>query len=148
MSRSHGATDLSETLGRQERIDRILDHWEHPRNYGPLPDASAVGEAHNPQCGDVLTMRLLFDSGGRVKRAKFAGKGCTISIAAASMATELLVGKSASEVAALTSDVVLDLIGRDIASTRLVCAGLGLESAQRAAKEYGRRVVSSPGRNR
>ncbi len=130
------ANPPAETANRRARIDFILDHWENPRNFGPLPGADAVAEAHNPQCGDALTVRLLLAGDGRVERAMFEGEGCTISVASASIMTEMLVGKTLSEVESFSIDAVLDLIGRDIASTRLACASVGLEGAKRAGKAY------------
>jgi nitrogen fixation NifU-like protein len=78
----------------------ILDHYRHPRNFGPLPEASHQAEGHNPVCGDRLTLFLIVE-GDRVADVKFEGAGCAISTASASLMTEAIKGKSEAEVRAL-----------------------------------------------
>ena len=70
----------------------ILDHYRHPRNFGPLPAASHHAEGHNPVCGDRLTLFLIVE-GDRVADVKFEGAGCAISTASASLMTEAVKGK-------------------------------------------------------
>ncbi|MEY3182924.1 MAG: hypothetical protein RLZ35_909 [Pseudomonadota bacterium] len=79
----------------------ILDHGTAPRNYGCL-SGSAVGQAEgvNPLCGDKVTVYLRVKD-GRVKDIQFEGKGCAISVASASLMTELFQGKTPAEVEAL-----------------------------------------------
>jgi nitrogen fixation protein NifU and related proteins len=78
----------------------ILDHYRHPRNFGPLPAASHHAEGHNPVCGDRLTLFLIME-GERVADVKFEGAGCAISTASASLMTEAIKGKTEAEVRAL-----------------------------------------------
>ena len=80
--------------------DVILDHNRHPRNFGPLPEASASLEGFNPLCGDRLTLRLrLIDD--RVADIRFEGQGCAISTASASLMTEAVKGKTRAEALAI-----------------------------------------------
>jgi nitrogen fixation NifU-like protein len=78
----------------------ILDHYRRPRNRGTLehPDASVT--VANPLCGDEISLTLALD-GERVTDARFAGRGCSISQAAASLMIEAVKGKAAPEIAAL-----------------------------------------------
>ena len=78
----------------------ILDHFRRPRNRGRLeqPDASVVMK--NPLCGDEITLQLTFE-GDQVRDARFVGQGCSISQASASMMTQLVRGKPASQVQGL-----------------------------------------------
>ena len=69
----------------------VLDHFEHPRNAGSLPDATVQVEATNPVCGDVLQLAAQIDN-GRVVEIRFLCRGCTTSIACASLLTEKLEG--------------------------------------------------------
>lgn len=75
----------------------ILDHYESPHNRGRPPHADVEAEGSNPLCGDDVEIYVLFD-GERLKEVRFDGSGCAISLAAASMMTEALEGKSKAEV--------------------------------------------------
>ena len=75
----------------------ILDHYRNPRNAECLDHISAEQVHENPTCGDSLKLEAIVDSEGVVERVRFDGSGCAISVASASMMTELLVGKSKTE---------------------------------------------------
>ena len=124
---------------RQAKIDFILGHYEHPYRYGALPDASAVQRGGNPGCGDVVTMYLQVDGAGRITAISFEGEGCTISMAGASLVTELFEGKTLDEVERTSPEVILDLFGRELAGTRLKCVTLGLNAAQAAVRQVRQR---------
>ncbi len=74
----------------------ILDHNRAPRNFRPLPDATAQAEGRNPLCGDVYQVWLKLD-GDTIADASFQGQGCAISKASASMMTQAVKGKSVAE---------------------------------------------------
>jgi nitrogen fixation NifU-like protein len=80
----------------------ILDHFRRPRNKGPLdaPEAQRA-ERRNPLCGDEIALALVMDADDRVREARFTGRGCSISQAAASMLTEAVRGKTRAEVETL-----------------------------------------------
>ena len=86
----------TEGLGRLYR-DTVLDHSSHPRNFGRLesPDREATG--HNPLCGDKISLYLRITPGGRIDAAAFEASGCAISMASASMLTDLVRGLSQAE---------------------------------------------------
>lgn len=75
----------------------ILDHGKNPRNFRQPEDANRRAHGHNPMCGDTLTIFLSVDGDGVITDAAFAGKGCAISVASASLMTETLKGKKAAE---------------------------------------------------
>src|ERR1700731_1255762 len=75
----------------------ILDHSRHPRHFGPLPDATHVGEGYNPLCGDRVKVYLEVDDAGRIADIKFEGRGCAISQASASLMTDMLSGRTLAE---------------------------------------------------
>ncbi len=79
----------------------ILDHGKNPRNFRTPDDATAEAHGNNPLCGDQLTVYLKLDAGGMVEDAAFVGRGCAISVASASMMTDLIKGKSEAEAQAL-----------------------------------------------
>lgn len=75
----------------------ILDHSRHPRNFRGLPGANRVAEGYNPLCGDRVTLRLRVDH-GIIEDIAFEGAGCAISMASASVLTELLHGRPVADV--------------------------------------------------
>jgi len=81
--------------------DIILDHSRHPRHFGPLTDASHVAEGHNPLCGDKVKIYLAVDANERITDVTFEGKGCAISVASASLMTEMLEGRTVTEAESL-----------------------------------------------
>src|SRR6266542_4272080 len=78
----------------------ILDHYRRPRNKGVLENADETVEMRNPLCGDEVDLHVSFD-GDSIRDVKFSGRGCSISQASASMMTQLIKGKSSSEIEAL-----------------------------------------------
>ncbi len=78
----------------------VIDHSRHPRNFGPLPDASHQAEGDNPLCGDHLKLYLRL-AGGVIEELRFEGAGCAISTASASLMTEALKGRTVAEAQAL-----------------------------------------------
>jgi nitrogen fixation protein NifU and related proteins len=79
----------------------ILDHYRRPRNKGALDGADGTAERRNPLCGDEIALAVAYDDAGRVRDARFTGRGCSISQASASMLTQALRGKSRAEAEAL-----------------------------------------------
>jgi nitrogen fixation NifU-like protein len=129
-------------LDRQAQIDFILDHYENPRHYGPLEDATVVQKGGNPGCGDIVTFYLKVDGDGRIEGISFEGEGCTISQAASSIVTEMFAGKTLEDVENTPHDLILDILGREIAGTRLKCATLGLNTTKDAVRAVRRHELS------
>lgn len=76
----------------------ILDHSRHPRNAGVMDDASGEAQGNNPLCGDRVTVYVRLD-GDRIADVRFDARGCAISVASASMMTELVKGRTLEEAA-------------------------------------------------
>jgi len=107
----------------------ILDHYKNPRGHGVIEDADAEAEGMNPLCGDEVTIYVAFgDDGETIDEVKFSGRGCAISQAATSMLMEMAKGKTATQVATMPRDELLEEIGVPLQQnpTRLKCALLGL----------------------
>ena len=105
----------------------ILDHYKNPRGHGVIEGAGAEAEGMNPLCGDEVAIYVsLAEDGETIEDVKFSGRGCAISQAATSMLTEMVVGRSATEVATLPKDELLEEIGIPLTPIRLKCALLGL----------------------
>ena len=121
-------------MDRQAQIDFILDHYENPRHYGPLENPSVTQKGGNPGCGDVVTFYLRVDGDDRIEAISFEGNGCTISLAASSVVTEIFAGRTLAEIETTSSEAILDILGREIAGTRLKCATLGLNTTKEAVR--------------
>lgn len=124
-------------MDRQEAIENLLDHYESPRNKGPMGDADVTLPGGNPGCGDVVTIYLKLDPAGeRVERVTFEGQGCTISQAAASMLTEMVAGQPTAVVDEMDFNDMIDHLGREVVSTRPRCATLALGTLKAAITKY------------
>ena len=75
----------------------ILDHSRNPRNAGRLEEPSGTAKGHNPLCGDLITLDVLVED-GTIRNVSFDAKGCAISVATASIMSDMLKGKSLAEV--------------------------------------------------
>jgi len=92
----------------------ILDHSSHPHHHGSLDDSSQHVELNNPTCGDVIHLELITED-DVIKDIAFSGHGCSISTASASMMTEAVIGKSLTQVQALSDKFSQLVQGQDVA---------------------------------
>src|SRR5258705_8719245 len=104
----------------------ILDHYKSPRGHGLIENADAQAEGQNPLCGDEVTISVKFAADGEtIESIGFEGRGCAISQAATSMLTELVQGRTATEIAALPKEGLPEEIGIPLTPIGLKCAILG-----------------------
>ena len=89
---------------------QILDHFEHPRNPGAIPNPDASAHIENPACGDTLQLTLRLSS-GRIDQIGFLAKGCVCSMACASALTELVRGKTIQQARELKREDLLAAVG-------------------------------------
>jgi nitrogen fixation NifU-like protein len=104
----------------------ILDHYRNPRSHGLIERPDAIAEGQNPLCGDEVSVSVRFGEDDRIEQIGFEGRGCAISQAATSMLSELVTGRTATEVAAMPKEELLEEIGIPLTPVRLKCAILGL----------------------
>ena len=123
-------------MDRQEAIDFLLDHYENPRNYGPLENADISLKGGNPGCADVISMYGRFDKDGRLGEVQWEGEGCTISRAAASYVTEITQGMTVEEIENLSFEDLMEQLGRELVMTRPTCATLALGTLKKGVHEY------------
>ena len=88
----------------------VLDHFEHPRNAGELPDADARVRIENPACGDILELAVSAQA-GRIAAIRFRAKGCVPAVACASAMTELAKGSLTQDAAAINKDEIVKSVG-------------------------------------
>ncbi len=123
-------------MNRQEAIEFLMDHYENPRNYGPLEDAQINLKGGNPGCADVIEMHVRFGADGKVEEVNWEGEGCTISRAAASYVTEITQGKTAAEIEEMSFEDLVNELGRELVMTRPTCATLALGTLKKGVHEY------------
>lgn len=114
----------------------ILEHYKAPRNYGTIENADITYEDNNPFCGDELRIDIRL-SGDVVEEIKFSGKGCSISIAAASMLTEEVEGKRLEELRDFGKDEMLELLDIPLGPVRVKCGLLALKVLKAGAYGMG-----------
>ncbi len=89
---------------------RLLDHFQNPRNVGELAPPAISVEVSNPACGDIMRLTARFENGIAVE-VRYKVRGCTASIAAGSALTEWIAGKGPAQIAAFTRSIVDDAVG-------------------------------------
>jgi nitrogen fixation NifU-like protein len=90
--------------------ETVLDHFRNPRNAGTLADATVKVEVSNPVCGDILQLAVRIED-NRIAEARFLCRGCTTSIACASLLTEQLTGHALSDARSITSESLSQTLG-------------------------------------
>ena len=114
--------------------DKVMDHFQNPRNVGKMENADGIGEVGNAKCGDIMKMYLKIKD-DRIEDVKFETFGCGSAIASSSMATELIKGKTIEEALAVTNKQVVDALG-GLPAYKLHCSVLAEESIKTAVKNY------------
>ena len=115
--------------------ERVLDHFQHPRNVGEIPDASGVGTVGNAKCGDIMQMFLKINDDEIVEDVKFKTFGCGAAIATSSMATEMIKGKPLAEAEQLTNEAVVEAL-EGLPPVKIHCSVLAQEAVQAAIADY------------
>ncbi len=115
--------------------DKVMDHFQNPRNVGKLDDASGIGEVGNVKCGDIMRMYIKVDDNGIITDCKFNTFGCGSAIATSSMATELIKGKSVEEALNLSNQAVVEALD-GLPAHKIHCSVLAEEAVRAAVKDY------------
>jgi len=112
----------------------LLDHYHNPKNKGVMKNPDIRKHDINISCGDEVEMFIKLDDSTRkekfddqrIEDIKFQGRGCVICMASTSMLTEELAGKKISEVKAMNTDDMLEMLQLKLTPTRIKCAMLPL----------------------
>ncbi len=114
--------------------EKVMEHFQNPRNVGKMEDADGVGEVGNAKCGDIMKMYIKVED-DIITDVKFNTFGCGSAIASSSMATEMIKGKPVSEALKLTNQAVAEALD-GLPAHKLHCSVLAEEAVQSAIKDY------------
>ncbi len=115
--------------------DKVMDHFQNPRNVGKLENPDAHAKVTSPSCGDLIEIFMNIDENEMITQVKFQTFGCAAAIASGSMATEMLVGKTISEAKAIKNSEVVENLG-GLPSEKVHCSVLAEDVIAQAIKEY------------
>ena len=115
--------------------DKVMDHFQNPRNVGKLDDADGIGEVGNAKCGDIMRMYLKINDDGVIEDCKFKTFGCGAAIDTRSMATEMIKGKTVAEAEKLTNAAVAEALD-GLPPVKMHCSLLAEEAVKAALNDY------------
>ena len=115
--------------------EKVMDHFQHPRNVGEIEDASGVGTVGNAKCGDIMRMYLDIDENQVIRDCKFKTFGCGAAVATSSMATELVKGKTIYEALQITNKAVMEALD-GLPPVKVHCSLLAEEAIHAALWDY------------
>lgn len=115
--------------------EKVMDHFQNPRNVGELENPSGVGTVGNAKCGDIMRMYLDIDDDHVIREAKFKTFGCGAAIATSSMATELVIGKTVEEALKITNKAVMEALD-GLPPVKVHCSLLAEEAIHAALWDY------------
>ena len=114
--------------------DKVMDHFQNPRNVGKMDDADGIGEVGNAKCGDIMRMYIKVED-CVITDCKFNTFGCGSAIATSSMATELIKGKPVEEALELSNQAVVEALD-GLPPQKIHCSVLAEEAVRAAVKDY------------
>lgn len=118
--------------------EKVMDHFQNPRNVGEIENASGVGTVGNAKCGDIMRMFLDIED-DVVTEAKFQTFGCGAAVATSSMATELVKGKTISEAMEVTNKAVMEALD-GLPPVKVHCSLLAEEAIHAALWDYSQKT--------
>jgi len=114
--------------------DKVMDHFNQPRNVGVLEDANGIGTVGNAKCGDIMRMYLRVED-GVIKDVRFKTFGCGAAIATSSMATEMVKGKTVEEALQLSNKAVMEALD-GLPPQKVHCSVLAEQAIRAAIEDY------------
>ena len=119
--------------------EKVMDHFQHPRNVGEIENASGVGTVGNAKCGDIMRMFLdIDDKTNIIKECKFKTFGCGAAVATSSMATEMVKGKTIEEAMQITNKAVMEALD-GLPPVKVHCSLLAEEAIHAALWDYAQK---------
>ena len=122
--------------------EKVMDHFQHPRNLGKMTDADGIGEVGNAKCGDIMKIYIKVND-GIITDVKFNTFGCGSAIATSSMATEMIKGKPIEEALALSNKAVVEALD-GLPTNKIHCSVLAEEAVKAALSDYYKKQGIEP----
>jgi nitrogen fixation NifU-like protein len=126
--------------------DKVLDHYNHPRNVGSLDKGShdvGTGLVGAPECGDVMKLQIKVNPAtGVIEDAKFKTFGCGSAIASSSLATEMLKGKTVDEALDIKNTAIVSELS--LPPVKIHCSVLAEDAIKAAIEDYKKKQVTQP----
>ena len=120
--------------------DKVMDHFNNPRNVGMLEDANGIGQVGNAKCGDIMKMYIKVED-NIIKDVRFKTFGCGAAIATSSMATEMVLGKTLEEALKLSNKAVTEALD-GLPPAKMHCSVLAEEAIHAAIEDYHQRQLA------
>lgn len=120
--------------------EKVMDHFQNPRNVGKMEDADGIGEVGNAKCGDIMKMYIKVED-NIITDVKFNTFGCGSAIATSSMATEMIKGKSIDEALELSNKAVVEALD-GLPTNKIHCSVLAEEAVKAAIEDYRSRQAA------
>lgn len=117
--------------------EKVMEHFQNPKNVGEILDADGIGEVGNARCGDIMKMYLKIED-DIIADVKFKTFGCGSAIASSSMATELIKGKTIDEAMKLTNKAVADALD-GLPPVKMHCSVLAEQAIKSALLDYSKK---------
>lgn len=118
--------------------EKVMDHFQNPRNVGEIANASGMGTVGNAKCGDIMRMYLDIDENQVIREVKFKTFGCGAAVATSSMATELVKGKTVQEALQITNQAVAEALD-GLPPVKMHCSLLAEEAIHAALWDYAQK---------
>ncbi len=121
--------------------EKVVDHFNNPRNVGEMDTPDAVGETGSFKCGDTMTLYLKVHN-GIIEDVRFQTYGCGAAIASSSMLTEMVKGKTLDEAMEITNQDVAEQLG-GLPPLKLHCSNLAADALHNAIENYRKQQGSA-----
>jgi nitrogen fixation NifU-like protein len=120
--------------------DKVMDHFQNPRNVGEITNADGIGEVGNAVCGDIMKIYLKVEN-DRIADVKFKTFGCGAAIATSSMVTEMVKGKTLDEALLITNKAVAEALD-GLPPQKMHCSNLAADALHKAIEDYQAKAIA------
>ena len=114
--------------------DKVMDHFENPRNVGTIENPDGIGKQGNPVCGDVMELGIKVNN-NIIEEARFRTFGCCAAIATSSIITEMVTGKTLEEAEQISKQAVAEALD-GLPPAKMHCSNLAADALKDAIKDY------------